>query len=45
MTKTEELAETFSSFFSSVVDNLKVEYDIGRKANSSNSCLAGDRNI
>ena len=28
--KNEELAETFNSFFSSMVDNLKIEYDINR---------------
>ena len=32
-TKNEELAETFNSFFSSMVDNLKIEYDINRQAN------------
>ena len=33
ITKNEELAETFNSFFSSMVDNLKIEYDINRQAN------------
>ena len=33
ITKKEELAETFHSFFSSMVDNLKIEYDINRQAN------------
>ena len=37
ITKNEELAETFNSFFSSMVDNLKIEYDINRQV--------GDRNI
>ena len=35
ITKNEKLAETFHSFFNSVVDNLKIEYDIDRKANVS----------
>ena len=35
ITKNEELAETFNSFFSSMVDNLKIEYDINRQANVS----------
>ena len=35
ITKNEELAETFNSFFSSMVDNLKIEYDINRQANMS----------
>ena len=34
-TKNEELAETFNSFLSSMVDNLKIEYDINRPANVS----------
>ena len=34
-TKTEELAETFNSFFSSMADKLKVKYDIDRQANFS----------
>ena len=33
--KNEELAETFNSFFSSMVDNLKIDYDINRQANVS----------
>ena len=33
--KNEELAETFNSFFSCVVDNLKIWYDINRQANVS----------
>ena len=35
ITKNEELAETFDSFFSSMVDNLEIEYDINRQANVS----------
>ena len=35
ITKNEELAETFHSFFSSMVDNLKIEYNINRQANIS----------
>ena len=35
ITKNKELAETFNSFFSSMVDNLKIEYDINRQANIS----------
>ena len=35
ITKNEELGETFNSFFSSMVDNLKIEYDINRQANVS----------
>ena len=35
MTKNEELAETFNSFFSSMFDNFKIEYDINRQANMS----------
>ena len=34
-TKNEELAETFNSFFSSMVDNLKIDYDIDRQTNVS----------
>ena len=34
-TKNEELVETFNSFFNSMVDNLKREYDIDRQANVS----------
>ena len=34
-TKTEELAETLNSSFSSMVDNLKIEYNIDRKATFS----------
>ena len=34
-TKNEEPAETFNSFLSSMVDNLKIEYDINRPANVS----------
>ena len=33
ITKNEELAETLYTFFSSMVDNLKIEYDIDRQAN------------
>ena len=33
ITKNEELTETFNYFFGSTVDNLKIEYDIGRQAN------------
>ena len=33
--KNEELAETFNSFSSSMVDNLKIEYDINSQANVS----------
>ena len=33
ITKNEELAETFNSFFSTAVDNLKIEFDINRLAN------------
>ena len=33
--KNEELAKTFHSLFSSMVDNLKIEYDINRQANVS----------
>ena len=33
--KNEELAETFNSFFNSMVDNLKIEYEINRQANVS----------
>ena len=33
--KNEELAETYNSFFSSMVDNLKIVYDINRQANVS----------
>ena len=36
ITKKEELVETFNSFFRSMVDNLKIEYDINRQANESN---------
>ena len=35
ITKNEELPETFNSFFSSMADNLKIEYDINRQANVS----------
>ena len=35
ITKSEELAETFNSFFCSMVDNLKIEYDINMQANVS----------
>ena len=35
ITKNEELAEIFNSFFSSIVDNLKIEYDINRQAKVS----------
>ena len=35
MTKNEELAETFNSFFSSMFDKFKIEYDINRQANMS----------
>ena len=35
ITKNEELLETFNSFFSSMVDNLKIEYDVKRQANVS----------
>ena len=31
--KKEQLAETFNSFYSNLVDNLKIEYDIDRQAN------------
>ena len=33
--KNEELAETFNSFSSSMVDNLRIEYDINSQANVS----------
>ena len=33
--KSEELAETFNSFFNSMVDNLNIEYDLNRQANVS----------
>ena len=33
ITKNEELSETFNSFFSSMVDHLKIEYDINRQTN------------
>ena len=33
--KNEELAETFDSFSSRMIDNLKVEFDISRQANVS----------
>ena len=33
--KNEELAETFDSFSSRIIDNLKVEFDISRQANVS----------
>ena len=33
LTKNEELAENFNSFFSSMVDNLKIKYDIDKQAN------------
>ena len=35
ITKSKELAETFNSFFSNMVGNLKIEYDINRQANVS----------
>ena len=35
ITRNEELAETFNSFLSSMVNNLKIEYDIDREANVS----------
>ena len=35
ITKSEELAETFDSFFSSMVDNLKIHYNINRQSNVS----------
>ena len=35
ITKNEELAEAFNSFFSSMVNNLKIEYDINRQSNVS----------
>ena len=35
ITTNEELSENFNSFFSSMVDNLKIEYDIDRQANVS----------
>ena len=35
ITKNEELAETFNSFISSMVDNLKIEYGINGQANLS----------
>ena len=35
ITKNEELAETFNSFFGSMVDHLKIEYDINRQATVS----------
>ena len=35
ITKNEELAETFDSFFRSLVDNLKIEYDIDGQPNVS----------
>ena len=35
ITKNEELSETFNSFFSSMVYNSKIEYDINRQANMS----------
>ena len=35
ITKNEELAETFNSFFISMVDNIKIEFDINRQANVS----------
>ena len=35
ITKNEELAENFNSFSSSMVDNLKIKYDIDRQANVS----------
>ena len=44
ITKNEELAETFNSFFSSMVDNLKTECDIYKQANVS-AYDTGDRNI
>ena len=31
ISKNEELVETFNSFFSSMVDNLKIEFDINRR--------------
>ena len=34
-TKNEKLAETFNSFSTSMVDNLKIEYDIDRQVNVS----------
>ena len=35
MTENEEVAYTFNSLFSSMIDNLKIEYDINRQANVS----------
>ena len=35
ITKNEELAEAFNSFLSSMVNNLKIEYDINRQSNVS----------
>ena len=35
ITKNEKITETFISFISSMVNNLKTEYDIDRKANVS----------
>ena len=35
ITENEELTKTFNSFFSSMVDNSKIEHDIDRQANVS----------
>ena len=35
VTKNEKLDKTFNSFFSTMVDNLKIEYDIDIQANVS----------
>lgn len=35
LTKNEELAENFNSFFSSMADYLRIEYDVDRQANVS----------
>ena len=47
ITTKEEVAETFNSFSSSIVNNLKVELNnqASKRVHSSRSCLSGDRNI
>ena len=47
VTKNEELAEIFDSFFITMVNNLKTEYDIDTNKcfNPPRSCFTGDRNI
>ena len=48
ITKNEELVETFHSFFSRMVDNTKIGYDIETLENIfilSKPCPSGNRNI